>query len=71
MTAEQVAIAVGVKRPTITRIENGSKKPSPELAEKLEIFFKGAVTRDQILFPKYYPETGKKSGRAQQLARAS
>jgi DNA-binding XRE family transcriptional regulator len=51
---DAIAKAVGVSRSTISRIENGRKRASPELAIRIEKFFSGAVTRDQILFPEEY-----------------
>jgi transcriptional regulator with XRE-family HTH domain len=52
-----LAKEMGVAQPTINRIENGKKRPSPELAKKLSHYFDNAVTRDQIMFPEEYPET--------------
>lgn len=54
LTTEQIAAAVGVKQPTISRIENGVRRPSPELANRIATFFKNAITRDQVLFPEEY-----------------
>ncbi len=60
LAAEALANAVGVRRPTIARIENGTKRPSPELAKRIADFFGGKLTRDQILFPEEYPATRQK-----------
>lgn len=54
LSGEQVAAAVNVRQATLSRVENGKRKASPELADKLAKYFKDAVTRDQILFPEYY-----------------
>jgi transcriptional regulator with XRE-family HTH domain len=54
ITAEALAAAVNVKQPAITRIENGTRRSSPELADRLAEYFVNAVTRDQILFPEKY-----------------
>lgn len=56
ISSEKLAQAVGVKHPTISRIENGKKRPSPELAIRLAKYFDGEVTRDQLVFPEYYPQ---------------
>jgi transcriptional regulator with XRE-family HTH domain len=56
MTTEELAIAVGVRQPTISRVESGRSRPSPELADRLAKYFGNAVTRDQILFPEDYVE---------------
>jgi DNA-binding XRE family transcriptional regulator len=71
LSTTEVAAAVGVSQPTITRIENGTKSASLPLAESLSVFFGNKVTRDQILYPEDYPQSAKKPGRAQQLAKAS
>lgn len=55
LTNDELGMAVGVKGPTISRIENGVCRPSPELALRIAKHFKNAVTRDQILFPEDYP----------------
>jgi transcriptional regulator with XRE-family HTH domain len=55
MTGEDIAVAVGVKAPTISRIENGRYRPSPDLANRIAKFLGNAVTRDQLLFPEDYP----------------
>lgn len=51
VTASFVAAAVGVNQSQYTRVENGTRRASPALAKRIELFFKGAVTRDEILFP--------------------
>jgi transcriptional regulator with XRE-family HTH domain len=57
ITTEVLAAAVKVKQPTISRIENGTRRSSPELADRLAKFFDNAITRDQILFPEDYVES--------------
>jgi len=54
VTVATLASAVGVQRPTISRIENGRMRASPPLANKIAQFFDQAVTRDQVLFPEDY-----------------
>ena len=72
LSAEALARAVGVKQPTINRIENGRKRPSPDLANRLAIFLEGSVTRDQIIFPEDYPaEVPKKGPSSVRLVKAS
>jgi transcriptional regulator with XRE-family HTH domain len=60
LTAEALAAGVGVTQPTINRIENGRKRPSPDLANRIAKYFGNAVTRDQILFPEDYADPGSK-----------
>lgn len=63
---------MNVKQPTLSRVENGKRRPSPELANRLAKYFGNAVTRDQILFPEDYAEpTGKKPSRSTTLQEAS
>lgn len=72
LSAESLARAVGVKQPTINRIENGRKRPSPDLANRLAIYLEGAVSRDQIIFPEDYPaEVPKKAPVRAHLQKAS
>jgi DNA-binding XRE family transcriptional regulator len=54
ISADELARAVSVRQPTINRIENGKKRPSPDLANRIAKYFANAVTRDQILFPEDY-----------------
>lgn len=65
LSATDLAQAMGVTQPTINRIENGRKRPSPDLANRLAKFFDNAVTRDQILFPEDYPTRAKKPVRSE------
>lgn len=71
MTLEDLATAVGVKQPTICRIENASRKASPELADRIAKFLDNAVTRDQILFPKDYVSQDVSSAKPPRLKKAS
>lgn len=70
LTADDVAVAVGVKQPTINRIENGRTRPSPELALRLVEFFGEPLTRDKVLFPEFYPAR-KRPSRSAALQEAS
>lgn len=56
VTTQQLSDAVKVTQPTISRVENGRKRPSPDLANRIAKYFNGAITRDQILFPEDYAE---------------
>lgn len=38
-TQEDVAAAIGIDRASYTRIENGQRRPSPEVAEKIGRLF--------------------------------
>ena len=71
LSAEEVAKAVGVSQPTINRIELGRKRPSPELALRLEAYFGEPLNRDKILFPEFYAQPRKKPSRADRLQEAS
>jgi transcriptional regulator with XRE-family HTH domain len=71
LTADELARAVDVKGPTISRIENGRTRPSPELTIRISEFFDEALTRDQILFPEFYQPGRKKPVRRAQLQEAS
>jgi transcriptional regulator with XRE-family HTH domain len=54
----QIAVArgVAVDKAHISRIEAGKMKASPALANQIEVFFGGIVTRDQILYPEDYQD---------------
>jgi transcriptional regulator with XRE-family HTH domain len=73
-TTREVADAVGVDQSQLSRVENAKKRASPELAARLHTHFGGDVTRDEILFPEYYPvdvEAGaRKPVQSQQLREA-
>lgn len=76
ITPQQLAAEVGVTQPTINRIENGKKRASLDLADRLSKFFGGTVTRDQILFPADYakpikPSSALPTRRRAQLQEAS
>jgi transcriptional regulator with XRE-family HTH domain len=58
---EELAAAVGVSQPTINRVENGIRRASPDLADRLQRYFGLSITRDQILYPEYYEETPRRS----------
>ena len=73
MTGETLAQAVGVTQSYIARLENGTSRPSLEVANRLAKFFGNAVTRDQILYPEDYvvPEQPPKKPIRQALQKAS
>ena len=54
LSAEAVAVAVGVSQAAVSRVENGKAKASPALADRLAKYFGNAMTRDQILYPEDY-----------------
>jgi transcriptional regulator with XRE-family HTH domain len=53
-TVAEVASAVDVAQPQLTRVENGVSKASPALADRLARYFGEPLTRDQVLYPEYY-----------------
>jgi transcriptional regulator with XRE-family HTH domain len=65
ISAEDLARAVESTQSTISRIENARRRPSPDLALRIEQHFKNAITRDQVLFPEKYmtdiPELARKA----------
>lgn len=54
MTGESLAKAVGLTQSYITKLENGTQRPSPGIASRIALYLGNAVTRDQILFPEDY-----------------
>lgn len=62
ITQEDLAQAVGVNKSTICRIETGGPdgrfRTTPDVADAIQKFFNGKVTRDQILFPQDYKPDG-------------
>lgn len=50
-----VAKAIGIDPSYYRRVEIGEIRPSAEVAIRISEHFDGAVTRDQIIFPEYYP----------------
>ena len=53
-TLEEIAGALGVTQPHLSRIENGQMKASPELAERLAKHFGYAITEIEILYPERF-----------------
>ena len=51
---KEVAASVQTNQGTLSRIENGKQKPSPELAEKLARYFDGEITEMELLYPERY-----------------
>ena len=58
LTTAEVALAVGITQPTLTRIENSQNRASPAVAILISNYF-GNLSRDQILFPEYYQKGSK------------
>jgi DNA-binding XRE family transcriptional regulator len=54
LSSYELAEAVGVRQPTINRIENGKLRPSPRLAILLAEYFGEGITRDEIMFPEFH-----------------
>lgn len=53
-SANDVATALGIDQAHYWRIENGKRRPRPDLANRIVKYFGNLVTRDQILFPEDY-----------------
>lgn len=70
-STREVAEAVGVNQSQYSRVESGKRRPSPDLANRIAKHFGNEVTRDQILFPEDYLETGKRPSRSARLQEAS
>jgi transcriptional regulator with XRE-family HTH domain len=66
-----VAAAVAVNQSQYSRVENGKRRPSPELADRIAKYFGNAITRDQILFPEDYPEQAPSKPTPPRLKKAS
>lgn len=47
---------VEVSRTHLNLISCGVRKPSPELAKRIEKATKGKVTKEEVLFPEDFPE---------------
>jgi transcriptional regulator with XRE-family HTH domain len=72
LSAAKLATAVGVQAPSISRLENGKMKASPDLANRIAKYFDNAITRDQILFPEDYVDvTAPKRTETTSLRKAS
>ncbi len=59
LTVKEVAKAIGITQPALTRIENGHRNPSMNVAFKLANFF-GVSIED--LFPQYTTKAKKPVG---------
>jgi len=55
---EQIRLArkVNVHQSHLSKIARGRRRPSPELALRIEQAMSGAVTRDELLFPELYEQ---------------
>ncbi|HYQ90601.1 MAG TPA: helix-turn-helix transcriptional regulator [Candidatus Competibacteraceae bacterium] len=51
LSQAQLAALVGVSQGYIAHIENGRRRPSPDVAKRLEAKASGEFTRDQLLYP--------------------
>lgn len=59
-----VATALKIDYSHLYEIERGSAQASPDLANRLEVYFEGKITRDEILYPQDYPAAEKKPVRS-------
>jgi transcriptional regulator with XRE-family HTH domain len=72
LTSRKVALDLDIDPSHYRRVEIGETPASAEVADKISKYFHGVVTRDQILFPQYYPDrTRKPAHHAEQFAEAS
>ena len=55
-SAQSIARALGVDPATISRVERGLARCSPDLAERLAKHFGGAITELQILYPERFTQ---------------
>ena len=58
LVSRHVAIELGITPSHYRRIEIGETAASPELANRIAKYFGNEVTRDQILYPEDYTDTG-------------
>lgn len=61
MTGQQFADVVGCGQPMISLMTNGERRPSPELALRIEQVTNGAVTLRELLFPQGEPQESNES----------
>jgi len=54
LTFRGFAKRLDIAAPYVTQIVNGARRPSPGLALRIEQATRGAVTRDELLFPELY-----------------
>lgn len=66
-----LARQLGRNRATISRIESGECQPTRELAIQITEIFKGAITRDEVMFPELYAKKPAKKAARAQLQEAS
>ncbi|MEN8236160.1 MAG: helix-turn-helix domain-containing protein [Pseudomonadota bacterium] len=53
-TVTELAKKIVVSRTHLNLVSTGKKRPSPDLAKKIEEATNGKVTRDELLFPEDY-----------------
>ena len=51
LTQKQLAKELEIHPLTVSGIENGRKRPSPELALKIEKALSGSITHSELLYP--------------------
>lgn len=56
LTTTDVSSVIGLNTGNISRLENGINRPSPETAEKLSAFFRGALTEIHLIYPERFPD---------------
>jgi transcriptional regulator with XRE-family HTH domain len=52
LSQAQLAAMIGVSQGYIAHIENGRRRPSPDIAKLLEEMTQGEVSRNALLYPK-------------------
>lgn len=52
LSQAQLAIMIGVSQGYIAHIENGRRRPSPDIAKLLEDMTHGKISRNALLYPK-------------------
>ena len=55
LSQKEFAEMIDVSRPYLTLIIQGKRRCSPELALKIEELTQQKVSRDEVMFPEFYP----------------
>lgn len=55
LTTIKVAEDVQINQSYYSKLENGNAKPSPEVAEKIALYFGHGITELELLYPERYP----------------
>jgi DNA-binding transcriptional regulator YdaS (Cro superfamily) len=62
ITVSGLALKAKCGQPMLSLICLGERRPSPDLALKIEWATNGAVTRDELLFPELYQSQSQQHG---------